>query len=71
MESCAQENKTCFVQICIQNKYQPFRMSGSAEHCSTDNLSEPALGTLGCRKAQELSSNPSAGGAVDAMQAQS
>lgn len=32
MESCAQENKTCFVQICIWYKYQPFRISGSAEH---------------------------------------
>lgn len=39
--------------------------------CSTDSFSEPALGTLDCRQAEELRPDPSAGGAADAMQAQS
>lgn len=31
-ESCAQENKAWFAQICIWNKYQPCKLSGSAVH---------------------------------------
>lgn len=30
LESCAQENKICSLQISIWNKYQPFTISGSA-----------------------------------------
>lgn len=43
----------------------------AVQNCSLDSLSEPALGTFHCRKAEELGSDPSAGGALDAMQAQS